>query len=92
MSYSRFSNADVYVFPSSSHRLECCGCWLPDVKGSFQTRSIDAMAEHLEEHRQAGHNVPGWVMEGIRADEEWLVAEDIVDVSAGLGLAGREKQ
>lgn len=87
MSYSRFSEADVYVFPTTSGDLECCGCWLPDVKGSFQTRSIDAMAEHLEAHRQAGHDVPDWVMDGIRADEEWLVHEDIVDAGTNTGGA-----
>lgn len=30
MSYSRFSNADVYVFMSCDGVLECCGCILQE--------------------------------------------------------------
>ncbi|HEX6684990.1 MAG TPA: hypothetical protein VF062_19530 [Candidatus Limnocylindrales bacterium] len=32
MSYARFSNADVYIFMSTSGYLECCGCWLQETR------------------------------------------------------------
>lgn len=62
MSYSRFSNADVYVFMSVEGHLECCGCWLNE--HSVHCDSTQEMVDHLAEHRAAGHDVP----DGIEAD------------------------
>ena len=84
MSYARFGwdNSSVYVFPSGDG-LECCGCSLISPIGRFCTRSIDAMAAHLDAHRAAGHTVPTSVMPEIRADEQLLINERIVDAPGG---------
>jgi len=71
MAYARFSNADVYVFMSTSGHLECCGCRLGD-QWSFD--STAAMVEHLAEHRAAGHDVPDGIEADLWADdqENWV--------------------
>lgn len=40
MSYSRFSNADVYVFMCSTGTLDCCGCILQDAEWVEDDNSI----------------------------------------------------
>lgn len=80
MSYCRFSNADAYIFwacadcdlPSA---VECCSCWLLPVKAhgfheSFRAASFTAMLDHVADHRAAGHSIPGYVDEELRADRE----------------------
>ena len=75
MSYSRFSNADVYVFDHAYNGLYCCGCWLDDVYDFIAGIDVDAMIKHLDEHRNAGHNVPDFVYEGIEEDREYFEKE-----------------
>jgi len=71
VSYARFSNADVYVFMSTSGHLECCGCHLGD---QWAFDSTAAMVEHLAEHRAAGHDVPDGIEAELWADdqENWV--------------------
>jgi len=71
MAYARFSNADVYVFMSTSGHLECCGCHLGE---QWAFDSTAAMVEHLAEHRAAGHNVPNGIEADLWADdqENWV--------------------
>jgi hypothetical protein len=54
MSYSRFSDSDVYVFMGSD-ALCCCGCFLGKQWDFYSTQS---MVDHLEEHIKQGHDVP----------------------------------
>lgn len=68
MSYARWSkDSDVYVFCSVDAHLECCGCWLG---GERHFRSTEAMLAHLDAHRAAGHMVPEYAYDGLRADAE----------------------
>jgi hypothetical protein len=71
MSYARFSNADVYVFMSTSGHLECCGCWLGD---QWEFHSTQEMVDHLAAHRAAGHDVPEGIEDELWADdrENWI--------------------
>lgn len=76
MSYCRFGEGDVYVFPSSLDRdnglIDCCACILqktPDqVFGDNVVLPPAEMIEHLKAHRAAGHNVPDFVFEAIISD------------------------
>ena len=67
MAYTRFSNADVYVFMSTSGHLECCRCRLGDQWGFDSTQ---AMVDHLAEHRAVGHHVPDGVEQDLWNDDE----------------------
>ncbi|MGC4151530.1 MAG: hypothetical protein QM628_00430 [Propionicimonas sp.] len=71
MAYARFSDADVYVFMSTSGHLECCGCRLGDPR---RFDSTQAMVDHLAKHREAGHDVPDGLEAGLWADdrENWV--------------------
>lgn len=67
MSYSRFSNADVYVFLDVGGFLNCCGCWLNE-PGMFT--ATEDMLLHLDKHRQAGHVVPQHVFDALKEEAE----------------------
>lgn len=67
MAYSRFSYADLYVFMSVHGHLECCGCWLDN---EWRFDSTQAMIEHIQKHRDAGHNVPPNLEVELLADDE----------------------
>lgn len=67
MSYARFSTgSDVYVFMNVAGFLECCGCSL-DEQWAFG--STQEMADHLGDHRAAGHTVPEGVEEALWRDD-----------------------
>lgn len=57
--------SDVYVFLSIGGFLDCCGCSLGSNSGFDST---DAMLAHLQEHREAGHNVPDGCIAGLERD------------------------
>lgn len=75
MSYCRFSNADLYVFPSD-RGFECCGC--PDGKaedgklivgrGFFVTQDAPAMIMHMLNHAKNGLDVPEYAYWGVWDD------------------------
>ena len=84
MSWSRFSDADVYTFPTTLCRCgyertpcscppvyECCGCSLGD--RSFCTEDVAEFHRHMDEHRAAGHDVPDDVYTG---SAEWAREHD----------------
>lgn len=60
MSYSRFSNADVYVFAHVDGFIECCGCRLGD---KWDFHSPAEIVTHLTEHAEAGHDVPEYLLD-----------------------------
>jgi hypothetical protein len=76
MSYARFSNADVYVYLDVGGYFNCCACWLGDLlegdifHESFHARSTTEILSHLEEHRQAGHDVPDDCIDRLVAKRE----------------------
>lgn len=60
MSFSRFSDADVYVFEHVGGGIECCGCWLTAGEKygwSYNAKTPREMLEHLDKHEAAGHDV-----------------------------------
>lgn len=82
MSYARFSKeCDVYVFATEygdKRVIECCACAFtatnsdgPWAEPFPQFSTISGILEHLGAHREAGHKVPAYVSESIKADA-WL--------------------
>jgi hypothetical protein len=70
VSYARWSaDSDVYVFENVGGWIECCGCCLVVVR-HFQADTAEAMAEHLGQHRAAGHKVPDGLEDRILTDPE----------------------
>ena len=77
MSYSRFIEADVYVFMHVSGYLQCCGCWIsdlnpvdPDYHNSFNAHSTQEMVDHIVKHKRRGHRVPADLIENLWQDDE----------------------
>jgi hypothetical protein len=64
MSYARFCDeSDVYVY-SDGENINCCGCRLgPDAYGSWVSQDFDEICEHLLQHIEVGHKVPGYCIE-----------------------------
>lgn len=83
MSWSRFSEADVYTFPTHPDSCRCAtykGCGCPTVYeccacplasqpfAPFRTEDVAEFHRHMDEHRAAGHDVPDDVYTG---STEW---------------------
>ena len=82
MSYSRFSDSDVYTFWSVDGHLECCSCSLLPFRGehgfheSAQIKTATEFEAHLREHEATGHDVDvAGIMAHIRDD----IARDDTD-------------
>ena len=64
MSYCRFIDGDVYMYPDVRGGIRCCACRLnePAPGGIFgRSERFDTAREaldHLFKHRDAGHHVP----------------------------------
>jgi hypothetical protein len=71
MAYSRFIEADVYVFMHVSNYLYCCACWLdPNMEqAGFGSTTTQGMLDHLKEHEQSGHRVPPTIYADLLADD-----------------------
>ena len=78
MSYARFSHSDIYMFMNGIGELECLGCLLapPNIMHhspsgvSFRTKSTLVMIKHIQEHRDAGHDVPDGIEERLLEDDK----------------------
>ena len=64
MGFSRFSEADVYVFEHVGGFIQCCGCslsegelGLDDTFGMYDAKTPREMLDHLAKHEEAGHDV-----------------------------------
>ena len=64
MSYCRFGDADIYVFPSS-RGFECSGC---PTTLSFTTTHAAVMIQHMQMHERAGLDVPEYAYWGVWED------------------------
>lgn len=75
MSYCRFSDADVYMFPSLYNNkpvVICCACFLTADFGESSV-ILDTKQEalkHLDLHRAAGHNVPEYAYDRLKEEIE----------------------
>lgn len=67
VSFSRFSNSDVYIFEHANGFIECCGCILteptPDeIVGFAKLATPREAIKHLEEHQAYGDDVGSAIM------------------------------
>ena len=73
MSYSRFGEADVYVYLDVGGYLTCCACNImetQDVWGNYRAYDTEDMVSHLKEHRKNGDRVLTDTIERLWADHE----------------------
>ena len=64
MSFSRFGEADVYVFEHVGGYIQCCGCSLSEGEigiddnfGMYDADTPREMLAHLDRHEEAGDDV-----------------------------------
>ena len=84
MSYCRFSNGDVYMYPHVYGGIECCACCLSGSSLTFFRRS-EAIA-HLQEHRKAGYIVPDHAFDALRSEIEDEGDEVVLDIEESAKL------
>lgn len=80
MSYARPSYSDLYIYMNMSGELECLGCiFAPTTlmhhstgkQGvAFRAKNTLRMINHIQEHRDAGHNVPDGIEERLLEDDK----------------------
>jgi hypothetical protein len=66
MSYCRFGTADAYIFDHANFGIVCMACALMPVTGEndpFPDTFVagydrQKILDHIEDHREAGHNIP----------------------------------
>jgi hypothetical protein len=66
MAYSRFSDSDIYIYPSVLGDICCSACFL--YNGSIHIDNDQLLVDHIKEHRDAGHNIPAGLEDEILAD------------------------
>jgi hypothetical protein len=73
MSYCRFSDGDVYMYPTN-RGIECCACRLTHKNanyGLYENKLFDTGEEalaHLKEHINAGHKVPKYATDRLKEE------------------------
>ena len=76
MAYSRFTNSDIYIYPSVEGHIECAGCFLnipKDEHTIFQSTKIyddETLLMHIVQHQISGHNMPDNLAQDILADPD----------------------
>ena len=68
MAYSRFSDSDIYIYPSIDGVIVCAGCLMSD--GSFSIDNDTDLINHIKSHRHAGHYIPKGLEEDILNDHD----------------------
>ena len=71
MSYCRWSEGNVYMFPSGNSIIcMCCSLMLGDGfdREDVILNTVQEALEHLQQHRDAGHDVPDCAFERLRAE------------------------
>lgn len=74
MSYCRFSDGDVYLYPTTGGLIQCCSCRLtPKDKGwhdNVNFYSPEDALKHLVDHKNAGHDVPDDAIDRLKEECE----------------------
>lgn len=68
MAYARFFDSDIYIYPSVLGDICCCGCFL--YGKSINIENDDQLREHLDQHVQAGHDMPIGLLQEILQDDD----------------------
>lgn len=74
MSYARWGeHSNVYVFAHYLGFVECCACLL----GEPEHQSVESITNHMQEHVEAGHLVPPYLLEQDTYDpQDFVRSED----------------
>jgi hypothetical protein len=78
MAYSRFFNSDIYIYPSVLGDIVCSGCLLGSK--SVHIESDIQLLAHIQDHRDAGHDIPDDLEQEILIDEDRY--RDLQDTSS----------
>jgi hypothetical protein len=62
MSYCRFSDGDVYMYPSVEG-VTCCACRLQSSSETIYMETKEEALEHLILHQERGDSVPQYAFE-----------------------------
>ena len=58
MSYSRFFDSDIYIYPHVGGYICCAACWLSEDANSEIIKDDEHLFIHIKDHLKAGHNIP----------------------------------
>ncbi len=80
MSYCRFSEGDVYMYPHVDGGIRCCGCLLNEPNDDHDPHfdHPEHALEHLYAHERSGHKVPSRAYNRLREEVEELTANERV--------------
>jgi hypothetical protein len=70
MSYSRFFDSDIYIYPHVDGYVYCAACLLSKEAKSEIIKDDEHLFLHLHEHFKAGHDVPEMLYYEIIMDED----------------------
>ena len=77
MAYSRFTNSDIYIYPSIEGHIECAACILNEPQDEYSLFSMSEkiyddghLIVHIREHIKAGHDIPVRLLADILLDTE----------------------
>jgi hypothetical protein len=76
MAYSRFTDSDIYIYPSTLGHIECAGCFLNIAKDEYslfkstQIYDDETLLIHLLQHKISGHKMPDSLAQDILADPD----------------------
>lgn len=81
MSYCRFGEADIYLYPSNTG-IVCCACDLAESNGERERErefsSYSAVLDHVRQHQAKGHRVPDHAIERLKTEQQRI--GDVYDV------------
>lgn len=98
MSYARWSEGDVYLYPHIDGYYLCCRCTLCGGDwGDWKSTELLDVLDHLKAHRDAGHTVPQRAFDQVNREldqlettkvfcpfcEEWYMTDKYVVFSPG---------
>lgn len=77
MSYCRFIEADIYLYPDCHGGVVCCWCPLVEKEHSeyvfgcsCRGETFEEVERHIKQHIEKGHHVPDDVIDRLREDFE----------------------
>jgi hypothetical protein len=69
MSYSRFFESDIYIYPHVLGYICCAACWLSKNADSEVIKDDEHLFIHIKEHLSAGHDIPEMLYYEILMDQ-----------------------
>jgi len=77
MAYSRFTNSDIYIYPSIEGHIECAACILNEPQDEYSLFSMSEkiyddghLIVHVRKHIKLGHDIPVGLLAEILSDPD----------------------